>query len=142
MTNRFQGVLATQKERNEAQFNGIYASIFNKTALRGELTEAGLGTDNTANEDYSSSSTFFSFIATSNQVANRITLQIEDSSVPQNGATDAALWLGGVAILTNGITFQVRDSSGTVLFSFEPVVNIHGFSRELGADVHRDLAGK
>lgn len=139
-TNRFQGVIATNPARNEAFFNGIYAGYLADIDLRGELSEAGAGTDVGANEDYSSTATYFAYIATSDCVINRVVLALEAGTVDETAAADMKLFVGGLSALTNGIDFQVRDTDDTVLLSYDVVKTIDDFIVELGADVFRSLS--
>jgi hypothetical protein len=89
----------------------------------------------------SSTAAFGSYIATTNCVITKLVLHVELGTFTGAAAIDSALWLGGAAALTNGITFQVRDSSETVLLETTAAKTVEGLSVDMGAEVIRYTYG-
>ncbi len=138
--NRFNGLL-NGREKEEFEIYGLYSAELNDLFVRGELSESGAGSDVGFNEDYSSTATYASYLATANMAVYRLVLNIFLGSVDETVAQDTSLWLGGNTALTNGITFGTSTSAtaASYLISFPVVKYIHGFTEEWGAEVYRNL---
>jgi len=140
--NRFEGskVLLTADDRKNAKLRGISGEKLQALSIIGQLSENGLGLDTEANENYSGTQTFFSYQATANSVIHKVLLTLEDGNLGQNAITDHTLFLGGGAVLTNGIVFGVASVAGSPdLFSTEGAKSVKDFSEFLGADTFRDV---
>lgn len=135
-TNRFQGVLSTHRDIADLQNYGAYAATLNSVAFNAPLLINGTGSAVLAANN-SSTAAIGAYIATANCTVQKLVLHVELGTFTGAAAMDSALWLGGAAALTNGITFQVRDSDDTVLLSTGAAKTIEGFSIDMGATFQR-----
>lgn len=139
-TNRFNGHFNTAKDFDTNEMYGLTAAVLADLDLVADLTEAGAGSDSGANEDYSSTATFFSYKATAPCVIQRMILNLSLSSLTGSAAQDLTLWIGGAAALTNGIKWGVSTSStfATNIYASAVAKTIAQFSSVWGADISRN----
>lgn len=140
VTNRFRGHFNTDADFDNARTYGLLPGVFAELDVVGDLSEAGAGTDTGANEDYSSTATWFSFKATADSVIHRMVLNISVSTLTGSAAQDLTLWLGGAAALTNGIKWGISTAStgSPDTYASDAAKTMSQFSSEWGADIFRD----
>jgi hypothetical protein len=139
-TNRFYGKIITTAEQEESSLYGLPAAKLNTLKVSGRLSEAGAASDFDFAEDYSSTATFASYKATAQSVINSMVLEFSVSTLTGSAAQDLSLWVGGAAILTNGILWGVSSSStgSPNLFASTAAKNLLQFASSQGADILRD----
>jgi hypothetical protein len=93
--------------------------------LHAYLTEGGtVGGDTTFNEDYSSTASATSYVATAPLTIQTVCIEMINGSFAQSVLNNHELWVGNVAALTNGLKFRVENAAGTVLYDITNTIPI------------------